>query len=287
MNIPARYLLGLGRAAVLVTALIVATITAGQDAAPVEGGQTAQIFLSTSNVEPVWAEFIVLRSGGTSAEVTDYGYVGVEVYVWVVDVNDLSGASAYNLELYFDGTDFAMTSFEGDPTWLSSNGRAGACSPPATIESLSPDPGDHAYLGCVTIGAAPPFGPTGDGLLAKMVLQPKGELGQATTLDLSASDNGGNFLLNTPANPNDCFPIQPECFIPATLLNSTVVFIKCADNNGDGVTDLANDILGVILRYQMTDSDSGWDPGYDLDDNAIIDLSNDILGTILQYQRPC
>ena len=277
MNVLTRYSLGLGRAAVLVTAVVVAAMGVVQDAAPVKGGPTAEIIFSMSNTVPTRAGTIILNPGGTSRE----------LYIWVVGVDDPSGVSAYNLELYFDGTDFFMSSFVGDTTWLSSTDRNGACAPPAIIEPAPPAPGEHAYLSCVTIGAPPPLGPTGDGLLAKLVIRPQDVLGPSTTLDLSAAENGGTFLLNTPANPDDCFPIQPECFVPVTLINSTVIFLTCGDNNGDGVIDLTNDILGVILRYQMTDSHPEWDPAFDLDANGVIDLSNDILGTILQYQLPC
>lgn len=277
MNVLRRYSLGLGRAAVLVTAVVVAAMGVVQDAAPVKGGPTAEIIISLSNTVPIRAGTIILNPGGTSRE----------LYMWVVGVDDPSGVSAYNLELYFDGTYFKMMSFVGSSVWLSSTNRNGACAPPGTIEPPPPASANHAYLSCVTIGAAPPFGPNGDGLLAKLVIRPGVAMGTASVLDLSAAENGGTFLLNTPANPDDCFPIQPECFVPVTLINSTIIFLNCGDNNGDGVIDLTNDILGVILRYQMTDSHPDWDPAFDLDTNGVIDLSNDILGTILQYQLPC
>ncbi len=142
----------------------------------------------------------------------------------------------------------------------------------------------------MTIGAPPPFGATGDGLLAKLVISPLNELAAPSLLDLSASENGGTYLLNTPANPDDCFPIQPSCYVPTTLVNTTVVFKRCADNSppgGDGIVDLANDILGVIRHYQVREGEQEWDQAFDLDSNGIIDLANDILGTILQYQNRC
>ena len=55
----------------------------------------------------------------------------------------------------------------------------------------------------------------------------------------------------------------------------------------DGAIDLPNDILGVILRFQMTSSDPDWSELFDLNGDEIIDLPNDILGTILQFQLPC
>lgn len=277
MNVVKRNSLKLGRVVVLVIAIVVAAIGIGQDAAPVKGGQGAQIFLSYSNSEPIWAPTLVLYPAGTS----------LNVYVWVVGVDDPSGVSAYSLDVNFDGSDFTMTSFIGDATWLNSSGRSGACAPAATIEPPPPERANHAYLSCNTIGQAPPFGATGNGLLAKMVLRPADALGNPTTIDFSSTADGGTRLLNTPADPDDCFPIQPTCFIPVTWLNSTVIIVMCADNSGDGVVDLSNDILGVILRYQMSSTDPEWNPGYDLNKDGIIDLSNDILGTILQYGTEC
>ena len=274
MNVLIRYSLGLGRAAVLISAVIVAMIGLGQDTGPVKGAPTAEIIMSYSNVIPIRASTIILNPAGNSRD----------IYIWAKGVEDPSGVAAYNLELYFDDTRFTMTSFRGNPTWLSSSGRSGACAPPGIIEP------SHAYLACVTIGAAPPFGATGDGLLAKLVISPLDELAGASVLDLSASENGGTYLLNTPANPNDCFPIQPSCYVPVTLLNSVVIFIRCADNSppgGDGIIDLPNDILGVIQHYQVRESDPEWDQAFDLDYNGTIDLANDILGTILQYQNRC
>ncbi len=278
MNVLIRYSLGIGRAAVLVTALVVATMGLGQDAAPAKGGPTAKIIFSMSDTVPNRAPTIILNPGGSSRE----------VYIWATGVEDPSGVSGYFLELNFNGTLFTMRSFVGNPTWLSSNGRSGFCAPPAVIEPPPPAlVANHAYLECGTIGSAPPFGPTGNGLLAKLVLRPGNSMAPGSTLDLFASENGGTFLLNTPGNPNACFPIQPQCYVPVTLVNSTVIFIGCGDVNGDGVIDLSNDILGVIQHYQMTPADPEWGDEYDLNDDDIIDLSNDILGVILQYQLPC
>ena len=92
-------------------------------------------------------------------------------------------------------------------------------------------------------------------------------------------------MINTPFDPDDTERI------PATLRNSTIIYLGCADNspppNGDGVVDLPNDILGVILRFQMTSSHPDWDPLFDINSDTVIDLPNDILGTILQFQLPC
>ncbi len=131
-------------------------------------------------------------------------------------------------------------------------------------------------MDCTTIGQVPPFGATGTGLLAKLQIYP-GLVSQTTPLDLT-----GTFFLDTP-------PDLELSLIPVTLLPTDVVFLGCADVNGDGIVDLLSDILGVIQRYQWTPENhpDDWDWVYDLNDDGLVDLLNDILGTILQYQLPC
>lgn len=280
MNVLKRNSLKLGKWAVVAAIALGVMVGLAQDRTPTEAGPTAQIFLSYSDTIPAQTSTVILTPNGPTRH----------LYIWATDIDDPTGLSGYNLELYLDGTDYTVTNFQGDPTWLSSTGRSGACQPPGVVEPDFPEPEAHAYLNCVTIGQAPPSGPTGSGILAEISLRGGPNLGPPTLLDFSADENGGTYLLNTPSDPDDCFPIQPECFIPATALNSTVIFLKCGDNTppeGDGVVDLSNDILGTILRYQMDDSDPEWDPGFDLNDDGLIDLSNDILGTILQYGLPC
>ena len=67
----------------------------------------------------------------------------------------------------------------------------------------------------------------------------------------------------------------------------------------DGVIDLTNDILGVILHYAPTGTEPTYDANYDRGRQAgpnpwnmappdgVIDLSNDILGVIQQYLHNC
>lgn len=61
----------------------------------------------------------------------------------------------------------------------------------------------------------------------------------------------------------------------------------CFDISGDGLVDLSNDILGVVLRYQAEVGDPDYALVYDVSGGGTIDLSNDILGTILAYNTYC
>ncbi len=57
----------------------------------------------------------------------------------------------------------------------------------------------------------------------------------------------------------------------------------CYDVSGDGQVDLANDILGVILRFNATWGDDNYSLLYDVSGGGVIDLANDILGTIMAF----
>ncbi len=144
-----------------------------------------------------------------------------------------------------------------------------------------------AYLDCNTTippmedpGELPPdlTGALGTGLLGKLTILP-GSVSQTSSLDLTET-----YLNDTPPPPE--FLLSE---IPVTLLSSVVVYLDCADVNGDGIVDLLNDILGIIQRYQWTPENhpDDWVPAYDINNDDVIDLLNDILGAIMQYQLPC
>ena len=57
----------------------------------------------------------------------------------------------------------------------------------------------------------------------------------------------------------------------------------CYDVSGDGLVDLPNDILGVILRFNAKWGDDDYALLYDVTGGGVIDLPNDILGTILAF----
>jgi len=55
----------------------------------------------------------------------------------------------------------------------------------------------------------------------------------------------------------------------------------------DGVVDLANDILAVILHAPSFEGDLLYDPIYDFDGDGSIGLPYDILPTILHHAQDC
>lgn len=277
----------------LVAVLILAAVGAGQETNTASAAHT-EIFLSTSSVSPIHEPSIILHPGGQR-----------DLYIWAKGVDDPTGVSGFTLALTFDETTVSVSAAPddnngiGDPVWLGSTGRSGACLP----ESTTPQPG-RIVGGCTTILTPPPYGPTGDGLLGHIVVEAGSEFG-STLLHLLEPEVGSSstHLVNTPIDPDD---IQR---IPAQLRDSVVLFMRCADNSGDnndadgdgyygdGRVDLPNDILGVILNYTGAAGFTPGDPAaqgtpgikdnYDLNFDAKIDLPSDVLGTILQYDTNC
>lgn len=263
----------------ILAAAVVATLSLTQQPTA-ESASDTRIIFSYSSQAPQQAPAIIVNPGGVSRD----------VYIWAVNVKEPTGVSGFNIAVRYDDS-FLSTSADtdgiGDKTWLQSSGRQGTC-----IPNLFPQPGE--IIGqCITLIIPPPLGPTGTGLIGHFVLTPGSEMAGGSQLSFvvpevcppSCVGVLGTYLLDAPIDPDD---IQ---HIPLTLINSAVVFLGCGDNspppNGDGVIDLPNDILGVILRFQMTPDDPDWSPLYDLNRDEIIDLPNDILGTILQFQLPC
>jgi len=261
----------------LAAAVVAATFGLAQQPSA-ESASSTEIIFSYSSVAPIEAPAIILTPSG----------VPRDVYIWATDVKNATGVSGFNIAIQFDDSVVTVThGFSGDTdgigdkTWLVSTNRSGAC-----IPDLFPDPGQIIGL-CSTLTPPPPLGPGGSGLIGHVILLPGPEMAASSLLTLVPPATGvqGTFLLDTPVDPDT---IQQ---IPVTLKNSSVVYLGCADNSpppsGDGVVDLPNDILGVILRFQMTSSNPSWDAAFDINDDSVIDLPNDILGTILQFQLPC
>ena len=261
----------------ILTAAVVATLSLAHQPSA-ESSSTTRIVLSYSSAAPIQAQAIILNPGGLLRD----------IYVWALGVKEPTGVSAFNIAIEFDETALNVThGFSGDidgigdKTWLESSSRQGAC-----VADPNPDPG--IVVGeCFTLQPPPPLGPLGSGLIGHILLWPGVQMAPTSQLKFVEPAFGvlGTYLLDTPLDPDD---IQR---IPVTLVNSTVIFMGCADNspppNGDGVVDLPNDILGVILRFQMTSSHPDWSDLFDINSDGVIDLPNDILGTILQFQLPC
>ena len=258
MNVLTKAVWPVVRLGLLAGAIVFAAVGVGQESQPASASHT-QVFLSYSNVSPIRASTIIVNPDGQPRD----------IYAWAVNVDNATGVSGYHLEIGFDSSVFTATSIEVPrPMWLGSGSRSPGCPSPTVATN-------RAYIDCVTVGGVPPFGVTGTGLIGKLTIQP-GSVAGFSPLDLT-----GTFLIDTPIDPDDLAEI------PVTLLSAQVVYIECADVNGDGIVDLLNDILGIIQRYQWTPAHPDWDPAYDINNDGVIDLLNDILGAVMQYQLPC
>jgi len=266
--------LTLTKVVILAAAVVITLSLARQPSA--ESATDTQIMFSYSSLSPIGAPAIILTPNGFPRD----------IYVWATNVKEPTGVSGFNIAVQYDDSLFAASAAPGDAdgigdrAWLQSTNRSGAC-----IPGQNPQAGQVIGL-CSTLSPPPPLGPTGTGLIGHLVLTPGSEMALSSPLAFVAPDVGvqGTFLLDAPVD------LDLEQ-IPLTLKNSNIVYLGCADNspppNGDGVVDLANDILGVIIRFQMTPLDPDWSPAFDINSDGFIDLANDILGTILQFQLPC
>lgn len=244
----------------LVGALVFAAVGIAQDSTPAESAGTTQILLSYSNLSPVHATSIVVSPDG----------IDRDIYVWAVSVKEPGGASGFHLDIGFDGSLVTAVDWVPYTAWLASGNppRSPSC-PSPTIEA------NRVYVDCVTIDHVPPFGVQGTGLLAKLTLDPGSTMGPNTMLDLT-----GSFLVDTPVD------LDPGQMAGVTVLSSSLLFMGCADTNGDGTVDLLNDILGIIQHYSPSGAPP-YDPAFDINDDGAIDLLLDILGAITQFQVPC
>jgi hypothetical protein len=242
-----------------VGAVIAAGVALGHESQPASASHT-EIYFSYSSFQPAQP---------TNTVIVNPNGLPRDIYVWVKNVHDPSGASAFWLHTKFGASYVSVLNFIGYTTWLDDGGRSASCQP-ADIDD------DSATMQCITVGQVPPYGAQGGGIMGRVRWLPK-----PTMQPSSPADFGDSYLINTPPDPDDWQ------YIPVSIPALTILYLQCADFNGDDVIDLANDILGVIQHYNTTPASPNWDPVYDLDDNNIIDLANDILGTILQYQLPC
>jgi len=252
----------------------------GNDKQAEAGGPATEVFFSYSSIAPVKQQAIVVNPGTIR-----------DVYVWTTDVSNSTGASGFTLAIEYE--DDYMTLFAqsgdvngiGETAWLGSTGRSASCVP----EQGTPEPGRIVGL-CTTLNDPPPFGATGDGKLGHFRINAQNFLHPPSPITFIPFEQGilGTKIVDTPVDPED---IQE---IPITLVNASVVFLGCADNSspgqkgtGDGIVDLPNDILGVVLRFGWTTANPAWHGAFDINHDGVVDLPNDILGTILQFQNQC
>jgi hypothetical protein len=245
--------------------LAVVAWTLAGDARPVDANHS-KILLSRSATSATAEAALLLPRNGTPQE----------FYIWVSNVHNSTGASAYDVRLNFNYDLVHVSFLEWYDQWISSTGRSPICLGsigPNTVVGLE---AGEAYASCNTVQSPPPYGPNGTGKLVKIRLAPQSLLG---TTVLSLADS---FLVDTPPNPAD-----QQKILPMAIQNVTIIVSKCADFDLNGTIDLFNDIFGVAGRFGMQAGHPSWDSKYDLDDNGGIDLFNDIFNSAFQFGGTC
>ncbi len=238
-----------------------------------------------------------------------------------IDIADAADLGGYSFTVTWDASVLSFVSVNND-AFLGSTGLSVSCDPPTTgANSVS--------FSCTTAGAQP--GPNGDGVLATIQFATISDgtstvaLSAVTLEDTdsnsqSATTADGSITFVTPTitptptkqpHPGDtdgdgCSD-QRENGLDETLgglrnYKDPWDYYDVLGPGGvlpkDGVIDLPNDILGVILHFApqgQAPYDVQFDRGPTIGTNhwqraapdGVIDLPNDILGVILQYQHNC
>ncbi len=268
----------LGTAAVL-GAVFAVSVLLGQDSVRA-GAADTEILPAHSNSSPTYTPSVVLVKGGDATGPSPCS-VGESdpttdcLYFWAKNVNNTTGASAFEVKVTYDASVIHVDTIAHFTTWLGSTQRSVACVVPTVVED--PDTGvGEARITCNTLLPPPPYGPACNnghcsGQLGLMAFESRGTAMGSTTLNLSQS-----MLVDTPPNPDNA------AAIPATVRSVNVVIAKCADFTGstgspDG-TIRVNDILYVVNQY--------FTPGGDLDGDGTTRV-NDILIGVQQYFADC
>ena len=197
------------------------------------------------------------------------------LYVWAKDVDNATGASAFEVNIGYNPSTLTVLSITEDPTWLTSGARGQGSNLYCNQPFIEPMPGDpklwRANASCITLDPVTVPGVTGDGLLATLVIQ--ATPGAAAGTYQGALDfTNGTFLVETQLDPGR---------IPAQLLNANVLIARFADFNGDCSVSLT-DVFQVIPRFGQTTASPEWDPQYDLNDNGSVDL-DDVFVVIFEF----
>jgi hypothetical protein len=246
-------------ALVVVAAAVVAVVAVQRDSAPVNASHT-EILVSSSRTSLVPISSKVMIQGDPTR---------TELFVWTKNVDNSTGASAFDVNFTYPTNIIEGHSALAHTDWLESTNRSIACAQSYVDQNLPDGPGE-GHASCNSLLPPPPYGATGSGLIATIIVSAGPQEGSAP-LDLSNS-----FLVDTPSNPDN----QAE--IPLVVRSIQMISSPCADfppGQGDG-TVRVSDILYVVSKYFTNDPDA------DLDGTNQVTVS-DILIAVAQYFEDC
>jgi len=176
--------------------------------------------------------------------------------------NEPCGLGAFQVTLNWDYVKLNYVNHSVGP-FLTSTGRS--LNPCSFFSGL----GTITYI-CSTTGAVP-LGPEGSGTLMSVVFQP----------------------VTANVNLNESIPVTQVTqladitgrIIPSTTPAGAVVIRRCADVSGNGTVSLA-DVLETLGHVGETPASPGWNPKYDLNQNANVTLS-DALYALAEVGQSC
>jgi hypothetical protein len=161
------------------------------------------------------------------------------VDIWAKGVTDATGLGGFEVHLTFPPA-AQMLGFVSQDAWLTNTGREPWCDGPVQQDGI------WKVMCWTTYDPSPgPAGPTGDGVIARVIVLPPPS-GQATVSLL------GSILSNRDGDK-----------IPATTTNMTFKNISCPDTNGDGIVN-----VGDVFDTARQMGDGGKDCGVQLSSNA-------------------
>lgn len=239
-------------------AIVIAALALARDGHPAAASGAGEIIVSLSETSPTQPSAISLMIG---AEPSD-------LYVWIKNLNDPTGASAFQVEFTYGSDLLDVNWIYPDTAWLGSTGRSVAClGAGVDPDGVAPGVGE-AYVACNTLQVPPPYGAQGTGVLARITVEPGSEVG-LSYLDF----RGRTFLIDTPPNPDD----MAEIVVKNPIINIQIA--PCADFTGDNQV-LVADILYVVQRYFTSDLTA------DLNGDGAVTVA-DILIAVQQYYQYC
>ena len=245
--------------------VVVAALAVTRDSTPTNA-VNPEILPSVSSTSPTYVASLIMVKGGhpignapCSAGETDPTTLCLRV--WAKGVNNSTGASGFQVHYAYPNDRLSVSQAYPSTAWLGSTGRSAACPGGTFTES-------EGLMTCTTLLAPPPFGATGNGIIATLELESRNVTGMAT-IDFS----GGTYLVDTPPNPDDITAI------PATVRSINIVVAPCADFDSSGRV-VISDILNAVQHYNTTD------PLFDLDGSGLVSIS-DILTAVLEYGIYC
>jgi len=244
--------------------VVVAALAVTRDSTPTNA-VNPEILPSLSGSSPAYSASALLVKGGhfsfNAPCIGDTDPTTLCLRIWAKGVNNSTGASAFQAHYTYPADQLTVSTVSASTTWLGSTGRSVTC--PAGSSTL----GDGT-LRCLTMLAPPPFGATGDGLLASIAIESTDVTGVASfTL---APDTQ---LLDTPPNPDDITTI------PATIRSINIVVAPCADFDGNGRVTVA-DVIYVVQHFHTSD------PPADLDGSGSVTAA-DIILSVKEFAMLC